>query len=293
MLATSTTRPTQYGEIVGTNNKTKVYKDKHGSVLKLEESKAVFVEALVESSIIIISTIWPEANNTAERIPLKNFIKESLRRSRTCYSTFQVALYYLILLKESKTSSSVSNENNKIISCGRRAFLTSLIIASKYLQDRNYTIKAWSAITGLSTTEIRNHELEFLKLVDWKVHVQPSVYNRWSSILLSSASEDGKIWTNKVKYLGSECIVIDNNNNINSSNNHINNNLLCTITTVEDSKYLQQKDSGASAYPTPTMSDHDDYDLDQSDDQQCYYGGIKRKAVPQEEDNNKSKRSRK
>jgi hypothetical protein len=38
-------------------NSTIVYKDNRGSVLRLEESKAMFVEALVESAIVIIVTI--------------------------------------------------------------------------------------------------------------------------------------------------------------------------------------------------------------------------------------------
>lgn len=282
---------------INTNNtnSTIVYKDNRGSVLRLEESKAMFVEALVESAIVIIVTIWPHANKGG--IPLKKFIKESLKRSRTCYSTFQVALYYLILLKESKALQDQDAMDDKTsgLKCGRRAFLSSLMIASKYLQDRNYTVKAWSTIVGLPVSDLRKYEMEFLKAVDWKVHVQPSVYNRWSSLLLSSATEDGQVWTDKIKCLGTECIIetpitpsehwksVSNNDNIYLRTNTRTIANATTTTTMTNTRV----DSGASAYPTPTMSDHDsDWERD-DDSYRC-----RRKRKISAADDSQSKRVR-
>ncbi|KAA8915376.1 hypothetical protein TRICI_002489 [Trichomonascus ciferrii] len=256
-------------------NSTIVYKDNRGSVLRLEESKAMFVEALVESAIVIIVTIWPHANKGG--IPLKKFIKESLKRSRTCYSTFQVALYYLILLKESKAlqQQETADEKTSGLKCGRRAFLSSLMIASKYLQDRNYTVKAWSTIVGLPVSDLRKYEMEFLKAVDWKVHVQQSVYNRWSSLLLSSATEDGVVWTEKIKCLGTECIIdtpttpSDHWKTSNNDNIYLRTNTT-TITNATTTTNNTRVDSGASAYPTPTMSDHDsDWERDEDESYRC------------------------
>jgi hypothetical protein len=34
--------------------------------------------------------------------------------------------------------------------CGRRMFLAALILSSKSLQDRNYSARAWSKISGLN-----------------------------------------------------------------------------------------------------------------------------------------------
>jgi PHO85 cyclin-5 len=63
-------------------------------------------------------------------------------------------------------------------------FLAALILASKYLQDRNYSARAWSKISGLQTQEINQNEMMFLQAVDWQLHVPESIYHRWTDIVL-------------------------------------------------------------------------------------------------------------
>lgn len=119
-------------------------------------------------------------------LPLRTFIQETLRRSRTSYSTLQVALYYLMLIKPYVPSHDFTTEqaddrySSQAIQCGRRMFLAALILASKYLQDRNYSARAWSKISGLKTLEINQNEMTFLLAVNWKLHVTESVYKRWA-----------------------------------------------------------------------------------------------------------------
>ncbi|CAJ0924033.1 3075_t:CDS:2 [Entrophospora sp. SA101] len=56
--------------------------------------------------------------------------------------------------KDIFVESLVDNKNIDPATCGRRMFLASLIIASKYLQDKNYSNTAWSKICGLQVEEI-------------------------------------------------------------------------------------------------------------------------------------------
>ncbi|KAL6414066.1 cyclin [Ilyonectria robusta] len=72
----------------------------------------------------------------------------------------------------------------RALKCGRRMFLATLILASKYLQDRNYSARAWSKISGLTTQEINQNELAFLLAVDWKLHITDNVFQRWTEIVL-------------------------------------------------------------------------------------------------------------
>ena len=108
-------------------------------------------------------------------LPLRYFITETLRRSRSSCSTLQIALYYLhksraiirervqraemlkkrfTALAEAREMDDNAEEGSMIadeltalaaevlacskdpVTCGRRMFLASLISASKYLQDR-------------------------------------------------------------------------------------------------------------------------------------------------------------
>ncbi|KAI4154443.1 MAG: hypothetical protein L6R39_001384 [Caloplaca ligustica] len=63
-------------------------------------------------------------------------------------------------------------------------FLASLILASKYLQDRNFSARAWSRISGLEASEINTNEMAFLTAVNWKLHVPEPVYQRWTDVVL-------------------------------------------------------------------------------------------------------------
>ncbi|PKY30039.1 hypothetical protein RhiirB3_297993, partial [Rhizophagus irregularis] len=122
----------------------------------------------------------------AKIIPLRLFLQETLRRSRTSYSTLQTALFYLFRIKPQISSTSRhsnQSQNNDPATCGRRMFLAALIVASKYLQDRNYSNRAWSKISGLPVHEINANEICFLKLIDYNLFIAEDIFKRWSSLL--------------------------------------------------------------------------------------------------------------
>lgn len=147
----------------------------------------------------MIETIWPLSilsctrENTLGKdqnlIGLRVFVQEVLRRSKTSYSTLQVALYYLVLIqscipKHDFTMEQAEDSSScRAMQCGRRMFLAALILASKYLQDRNFSARAWSKISGLKTYEINTNEMAFLAAVNWKLHIPEPVYNRWTDIV--------------------------------------------------------------------------------------------------------------
>ena len=149
----------------------------------------------------MIETIWPLSVLNCGRdtalgakqqnlIGLRTFVQEVLRRSKTSYSTLQVALYYLILIQSSIPRHDFTMEQMedssacRAMQCGRRMFLAALILASKYLQDRNFSARAWSKISGLQTCEINTNELAFLSAVNWKLHIPEHIFHRWTDVVL-------------------------------------------------------------------------------------------------------------
>ena len=149
----------------------------------------------------MIETIWPLSVLSCGRdtvlggkqqnlIGLRVFVQEVLRRSKTSYSTLQVALYYLILIQSCITKHDFTMEQSedslacRSMQCGRRMFLAALILASKYLQDRNFSARAWSKISGLQTCEINSNESIFLSAVNWKLHIPQPVFDKWTDIVL-------------------------------------------------------------------------------------------------------------
>ena len=163
----------------------------------------VIVKMIVTFCTNLINSIWssskvsevPSQAAGPNVLPLQVFITETLRRSKTSYSTLQIALFYLILLKQCLPPSSARQPQGcRAMQCGRRMFLTALILASKYLQDRNYSARAWSKISGLPLKEINENERRYLSIVCWDLHVPRETFENWSKIVLNvcrlSAPED-------------------------------------------------------------------------------------------------------
>lgn len=180
----------------------------------------------------IVEIIWP-LSAVASRsdsttgckgvLPLRTFIQETLRRSRTSYSTLQVALYYLIKIKEHVPRYNAEQEQPprskpvcRAMQCGRRMFLAALILASKYLQDRNYSARAWSKISGLNTAEINQNELMFLEAIGWRLHVTEATFQRWTDIVLKYTpgaggpfTGEGQCWRTVIPKLTPELDTVD------------------------------------------------------------------------------------
>jgi NACalpha-BTF3-like transcription factor len=62
-------------------------------------------------------------------------------------------------------------------------FLASLMVASKYLQDKNYRNKAWAKISGLDIKEINGAETAFLKIIDYQLFISKPTFDRWFNLL--------------------------------------------------------------------------------------------------------------
>ncbi|KAI8997985.1 hypothetical protein BC832DRAFT_516972, partial [Gaertneriomyces semiglobifer] len=157
------------------------------------------VDSLVATAASLIESIWPPKSPTLHKpamrqslAPLPRVIQELLRRSRTSCSALQLSLFYLLRLRnalrskypQAKSEHMVPQlDSNSPLRCGRRMFLTALILANKFLQDKNYSHKAWSKICGLAPAEICKNEMEFLHIVEWNLYVDDAVWKCWSRAL--------------------------------------------------------------------------------------------------------------
>ncbi|KAI9244663.1 hypothetical protein BY458DRAFT_529436 [Sporodiniella umbellata] len=136
-----------------------------------------------------IESIWNTTSNTVNVVPLRNFIQEVLRRSRTTYSTLQTSLFYLFRIRPiiidhlSKMHTRPSHWEDAYVSCGRRMFLASLVLASKFVQDKTYRNSAWAKIAGLPVSEINAAERIFLDRIDYQLYISQSSFEQWYQIL--------------------------------------------------------------------------------------------------------------
>lgn len=167
------------------------------TLVRQDERKVSFVDSLVDSATQMVEVVWPLSAapptcrpSSSGVLSLRRYIEETLRRSRTSYSTLQVALYYIVLIMPYVPKSDFTKEqltdcpSVRALQCGRRMFLAALILASKYLQDRNYSAKAWSKMSGLKVAEINLNERTFLAAVSWKLHIPDQIFKRWTEVVL-------------------------------------------------------------------------------------------------------------
>ncbi|KAJ3105400.1 hypothetical protein HDU97_008154 [Phlyctochytrium planicorne] len=73
--------------------------------------------------------------------------------------------------------------------CGRRMFLAALIVALKYLQDRNFGNSAWSRISGLPVDLVNRHERRFLEAIGYDLYVGKDTFTTWSLALVGGGGQ--------------------------------------------------------------------------------------------------------
>lgn len=80
--------------------------------------------------------------------------------------------------------------------CPRRTFLACLILASKFMQDRSYSNRAWAELVGLPPREIGRCERAVGNVLEWRLWVgkDPNAGARHGRSLLRSRS-DGDVLT--------------------------------------------------------------------------------------------------
>lgn len=165
-----------------------------------------------DSESITRSCKCPVGRPVTAGIPLDLFIRETLRRSRTSCSTLQAALLFckraggevirqraqkegVVLSAEqlnklpgsTNTFASLQSVNatspSDYILCSRRIFLASVMVSSKFLQDRTFSNRAWSKISGLNVRELCVVERRLLMAVEFDLNVCEQDWMTWTTFL--------------------------------------------------------------------------------------------------------------
>ncbi|KAI8099399.1 uncharacterized protein BX664DRAFT_321161 [Halteromyces radiatus] len=145
------------------------------------------IDNLVDVSVDIIDSIWPTPCH-AKVVATKGFIREILKRSKTTYFMLQISLFYIFRVKrvvQAKLRMPAGERRYKddLMCCGRRMFLASLMVASKYIHDKSYRNKAWADASGLTLEEINASESVFLQMIDYRLYVSKPTFEKWYGVL--------------------------------------------------------------------------------------------------------------
>ncbi|KAI8374868.1 cyclin-domain-containing protein [Blakeslea trispora] len=156
----------------------------NGLKQQLHEQQKSYVSALVDVTVQVIGSIWPNSISSPHSgnkpiADLNTFLHHILKHSRTTHSTLQLAIFYLFRIRPRVQE----KKNDVYVSCGRRMFLAALISAHKYLQDKTYKNSAWSKVSGLNVQEINHAEKVMLELLDYRLFVKKDTYDQWILML--------------------------------------------------------------------------------------------------------------
>ncbi|KAG2669283.1 hypothetical protein I3843_14G026500 [Carya illinoinensis] len=116
---------------------------------------------------------------------IQSYLERIFRYTRAGPSIYVVAYVYIDRFCQSNPGFRISpgNVHNFLI--------TTIMVASKYVEDMNYRNSYFARVGGLTAEELNKLELEFLFLIGFKLHVNVSVFESYCCHLEREVSIGG------------------------------------------------------------------------------------------------------
>ncbi|XP_057807325.1 cyclin-U2-2-like [Salvia miltiorrhiza] len=116
---------------------------------------------------------------------VQSYLERIFRYTRAGPSVYVVAYVYIDRFCQLHPEFRVGPSNV------HRLLITTIMLASKYVEDMNYRNSYFARVGGLTAEEMNRLEVEFLFLVKFKLHVNVSVYESYCSHLEREVSIGG------------------------------------------------------------------------------------------------------
>ncbi|KAJ1702289.1 hypothetical protein LUZ63_002068 [Rhynchospora breviuscula] len=116
---------------------------------------------------------------------IQSFLERVFRYAHLAPPVYVVAYVYMDRLCQ-------FNQGLHIVSTNvHRLLITSIMVASKFVEDLNYCNSYFAKIGGLSTAELNSLEMNFLFLMGFRLNVSPSIFESYCSHLEREVSFGG------------------------------------------------------------------------------------------------------
>ncbi|XWS35648.1 hypothetical protein CRYUN_Cryun20dG0014700 [Craigia yunnanensis] len=116
---------------------------------------------------------------------IQSYLERIFRYTKAGPSVYVVAYVYIDRFCQANPGFRINARNV------HRLLITTIMVASKYVEDTNYRNSYFARVGGLTTNELNNLELEFLFLMGFKLHVNVSVFESYCSHLEREVSIGG------------------------------------------------------------------------------------------------------
>ncbi|XP_050236117.1 cyclin-U2-1 [Mercurialis annua] len=116
---------------------------------------------------------------------IQSYLERIFRYTRAGPSVYVVSYVYIDRFCQANPGFRINSRNV------HRLLITTIMLASKYVEDMNYRNSYFARVGGLTTNELNKLELEFLFLMGFKMHVNVSVFESYCSHLEREVSIGG------------------------------------------------------------------------------------------------------
>jgi len=116
---------------------------------------------------------------------LRAFLERFSRYAHVSAQVYVVAYAYLDRLRRGDAGVRVVRAN------AQRLLTAAILVASKFVEDRNYSNSHFAAVGGLTAAELSALELDLLFLMEFRLNVCPSVFQSYCRHLEREASHGG------------------------------------------------------------------------------------------------------
>ncbi|RHN45458.1 putative cyclin [Medicago truncatula] len=110
-------------------------------------------------------------------LTIQSYLERIFRYTKAGPSVYVVAYVYIDRFCQINPGFRINARNV------HRLLITTIMVASKYVEDLNYRNSYFGRVGGLTTSEINKLELEFLFMMGFKLHVNVSVFESYCSHL--------------------------------------------------------------------------------------------------------------
>ncbi|KAL6875726.1 hypothetical protein ACP4OV_013239 [Aristida adscensionis] len=134
---------------------------------------------------------------------LYEFLERFARYAHVSPQVYVVAYAYLDRLRRGDASVRVVRTN------AQRLLTAAILVASKFVEDKNYKNSYFVAVGGLSAAELSALELDFLFLMQFRLNVCESVFQKPPSShlsLLDPSPETGSTGSSCTSWVAKKCI---------------------------------------------------------------------------------------
>ncbi|KAJ0052354.1 hypothetical protein Pint_00172 [Pistacia integerrima] len=123
--------------------------------------------------------------NEIPDMTIQSYLERIFRYTRAGPSVYLVAYVYIDRFCQANPGFRINARNV------HRLLITTIMVASKYVEDMNYRNSYFARVGGLTTNELNKLELDFLFLMGFKLHVNVSVFESYCCHLEREVSIGG------------------------------------------------------------------------------------------------------